>query len=97
MRLSIEQKKFMVVQLVLFFLFISLLWFLDVSVSFIYMGRLDTLLFSFKATDSYHIALIGLVAVYFTSLTVFMHYIHPNNKEKKFDKVVGIQEDERNG
>lgn len=75
MELNKKQKQFIVVELVLLFLFISLLWLLDVSVSYLGSGHLVTLLFNLNPAVTYHLALVGLVAVFFVSLTYSIHIL----------------------
>lgn len=81
MKLGRNQKRFIVSQTILLFLLVSLFWLLDVSVSVIGSGQVRTLFYTLDAIDTYHIALIGLVFVYFVSFFYFLNLLEEDTKE----------------
>lgn len=68
-----NEKQFFLIQGLLLFGFMSCLWLLDISVTMLGIGELRTFLFTFNPLDSYHIALCGLMFVYFVNFTYILY------------------------
>lgn len=81
MKLSRRQKQYVALQSILLFLFISMLWLLDMSVSFLGSGHLVTLLLSWSPDFTYHIALVGIMTIYMVTMTYHLFILEEDKDE----------------